>query len=87
MQTKYFYQAEILEMDFTDLYHAHIEFESVEEGLRCDVTLVSNEDSDKRLTIAMAISSDYNISQLHDDAISILNRKDYCINVFKKFCR
>ena len=87
MKTSHIYQIEIIEPEYTDLFHCHIEFETIEHGLRCDVTLVDNEDSDNRLTIASAISEGYDMGELHDDAISILNRKDYCINVFKKFGR
>lgn len=87
MKTRHIYQIEILEPDYTDLFHCHIEFETIEHGLRCDVTLVDNDDSDNNIRIATAISRDYSIAELHDDAIDLLNNKRYCIGVFNKHCR
>lgn len=87
MKTVHIYQIEILEPEYTNLFHCHIEFETIEHGLRCDVTLVDNDDSDNRLTIATAISEGYDMSELHADAIDLLSDKKYCIGVFKKHCR
>ena len=87
MKTVHIFQIEILKPDYTDLFHCHIEFETIEYGLRCDVTLVDNDDSDNRLTIATAISEGYDMAELHSDAIDLLNNKRYCIGVFKKHCR
>ena len=87
MKTVHIYQIEILEPEYTNLFHCHIEFETIEHGLRCDVTLVDNNDSDKRLTIATAISEGYDMAELHADAIDLLSDKKYCIGVFKKHCR
>lgn len=87
MKTKHIYQIEILEPDYTDLFHCHIEFETIEHGLRCDITLVDNDDSDNRLTIATAISEGYDMAELHDDAIKLLSNQRYCIGVFNKHCR
>ena len=87
MTTVHIYQIEVLELDYTNLFHCHIEFETIEHGLRCDVTLVDNDDSDNRLTIATAISEGYDMSELHADAIDLLNNKRYCLGVFKKQCR
>ena len=87
MKTVHIYQIEVLEPDYTNLFHCHIEFETIEHGLRCDVTLVDNDDSDNKLTIATAISEGYDMAELHSDAIDLLNDKKYCLGVFKKHCR
>ena len=87
MKTVHIYQIEILEPEYTNLFHCHIEFETIEHGLRCDVTLVDNDDSDNRLTIATAISEGYDMAELHSDAIDLLSDKKYCLGVFKKHCR
>lgn len=87
MKTVHIYQIEILEPEYTNLFHCHIEFETIEHGLRCDVTLVDNDDSDNRLTIATAISEGYDMVELHIDAIDLLSDKKYCLGVFKKHCR
>ena len=87
MKTVHIYQIEILEPEYTNLFHCHIEFETIEHGLRCDVTLVDNDDSDNRLTIATAISEGYDMAELHADAIDLLSDKKYCLGVFKKHCR
>ncbi len=87
MKTVHIYQIEILEPEYTNLFHCHIEFETIEHGLRCDVTLVDNKDPDNSLTIATAISKGYDMAELHADAIKILERESYCVGVFKKHCR
>ena len=87
MKTVHIYQIEVLEPNYTNLFHCHIEFETIEHGLRCDVTLVDNNDSDNRLTIETAISEGYDMAELHGDAIDLLNNKKYCLGVFKKHCR
>ena len=87
MKTTHIYQIEVLIPEYTDLFHCHIEFETIEHGLKCDVTLVDNDDSDNRLTIATAISEGYDMSELHADAIDLLSNKRYCLGVFKKHCR
>ncbi len=87
MRTVHIYQVEVLELEYTDRFHAHIEFESVKEGLRCDVTLVDNDNHEKSITIATAISSEYEMEELHNDAIHFLKNKSYCIGVFNRHCR
>ena len=87
MKAVHIYQIEVLEPEYTDLFHCHIEFETIEHGLRCDVTLVDNDDSYNRLTIATAISEGYDMAELHSDAIDLLSDKRYCLGVFKKHCR
>ena len=87
MKTTHIYQIEVLIPEYTDLFHCHIEFETVDNGLRCDVTLVDNNDSDNSLTIATGYSEGYDMARLHSDAIDLLSDKTYCIGVFKKHCR
>lgn len=88
MRTSYIYQIEVLEAEYSDLFHCHIEFETDEKyGLKCTVTLVDNEDSDKRIILGIGYSGDYDMGTLHSDAIELLSRERYCVDVFKKHCR
>lgn len=87
MKISHIYKIIILEPEYTDLFHCHIEFETIEHGLRCDVTLVDNNDSDKSITIATGFSEESNMKKLYEDAENLLNNKKYCIGVFKKHCK
>ena len=87
MKTTHIYQIEILKPEYTDLFHCHIEFETVDNGLRCDVTLVDNKDPDNSLTIATAISKGYDMAELHDDAINLLSNQRYCSAVLRHHTR
>ena len=82
MKISHIYKIIILEPEYTDLFHCHIEFETVENWLRCDVTLVDNNDSDKSITIVTGFSEGYDMAKLHEDAIDLLNNKKYCMDIF-----
>lgn len=83
MKTVFYYQAEAVELDYTDVFHAFIEFESVENGLRCEITLAET-DGDNEFNIGSITSPDYDIESLHKFAENMLNNRAYCTEIWRR---
>lgn len=86
MKTKYYYQAEVLELEYTDKFYAYLEFESVEAGLRCEITL-AEADGDNEFMIGAITSPDYDIESLHNFAENMLNNAAYCKEIWRRRTR
>lgn len=86
MKTKYYYQAEVVQLDYTDKFYGYIEFESVELGLRCEITLAET-NGDNEFNIGAITSRDYDIEYLHDLAESMLNNGAYCTEIWRRRMR
>ena len=83
MKTKYFYQSEVVELDYTDKFYGYIEFESVAAGLRCEITLAET-DGDNEFNIGAITSRDYDIESLHNFAENMLNNVAYCKEIWRR---
>ena len=86
MKTRYFYQAEVVELEYTDKFYAYLEFESVEEGLRLDITL-GEIDGDNEFNIGAVTSRDYDMQYLHNFAENMLNNAAYCTEIWRRRMR
>ena len=86
MKTKYYYQAEVLELEYTDKFYAYLEFESVEAGLRCEITL-AEADGNNEFNIGAITSPDYDIESLHNFAENMFNNAAYCTEIWRRRMR
>ena len=86
MKTVFYYQAEAIDLEYTDKFHAFIEFESVEGGLRCEITLADSNGEDE-FHIGSITSPDYDIERMHDFAENMLNNRDYCNEIWRRKTR
>lgn len=86
MKTRCYYQAEVLELEYTDKFHAYLEFESVEAGLRCEITL-ADADGENEFMIGAITSPDYEIGRMHEFAENMLNNAAYCNEIWRRRMR
>ena len=85
MITRYIFNAEAVELEYTDKFHGLIEYETTKDGLRFDVFLVDNDDFDDRHHIGTIINSKYDIVECHDYCENILDDESFCKSVWKKY--
>ena len=82
-RTRYFYTLKVIELDYAKDYHAHVEFETYEHGLRCEISLADNED-DSELVIGTITTKDGSMEECQNYAISMLSDEDYCSSVWQE---
>ena len=85
MITRYIFNAEAVELEYTDKFHGLIEYKTTEDGLRFDVYLVDNDNFDNRHHIGTIINSEYDIEDCHDYCENMLDDEDYCKSVWKNY--
>ncbi len=83
MITRYLFWAEVLELEYTDDFHAHVTFKSTEHGLRCEISLCDGE-GDEELVIGTIISKEYDMEASHDYAVNMLEDEDFCFNAWRQ---
>ena len=86
MKTVFFYQAQALELDYTDKFHALVEFESVEAGLRCEIKLADS-NGDNEFHIATITSPDYDMERMFEFATNMLSNRGYCNDIWRSNMR
>ena len=85
MITRYIFNAETVELEYTNKFHGLIEYKTTEDGLRFDVYLVDNDNFDNRHHIGTIINSEYDIEDCHDYCENMLDDEDYCKSVWKNY--
>lgn len=86
MKTVYYYWTEYLEMDYSDDFLAQIEFESRDNGLCCDISLIGKDGKVKH-RIGGISSPDYEMERMHKFAMNLLSDKDYVLSIWKEHQR
>lgn len=70
-------------VDYTELFHFHIEFESIEPGLQCTITQT---DGEKEILLGRIISKEYDMDESFQFAYNLMNNEDYCMDIWNKHC-
>ena len=83
MKTVFYYQAEVIELDYTDKFHAYIEFESIDGGLQCKISLADSNNDDE-FHIGSITSPDYDIESMHRFAENMLNNRAYINDIWRQ---
>ena len=86
MKTVFFYQAQALELDYTNKFHAFVEFESLEAGLRCKIKLADS-NGDNEFHIGSITSPDYEMERMFEFAQNMLNNSAYCNEIWRRKMR
>lgn len=83
MKTVYYYQAEVIQLDYSDKFRAYLEFESVESGLRCEISLAEI-DGDDEFNIGAITSPDYEICRMREFVENMLNNRAYINEIWRR---
>lgn len=83
MACVHIYQLYIETVDYSDVFHFHIEFESVKHGLQCSIIQT---DGEKEIHIGGILSKGYDIEESMEFAMDLINNKNYCLGIWNKHC-
>lgn len=86
MITRYFYQNECIELEYTDKFHSHVELESGPYGLTCTVSLANDNDEDE-LIIGNLVSKEYDRCNCYNYSRSLLSDEEYCLGVWTDYIK
>ena len=86
MKARYFYQANVYDLEYSNVFQAFVEYESTPAGLRCTISLGEKE-GDNEFNIGAITSRDYDMGYLQSFVENMLNNKSYCTEIWRRRMR